>query len=146
MFCFVDTAGIRRSPDSSIENLGIRQSIACINDADIVCVVLDASARIYSDVSTQSPGDFEMLLNQIRQNQSRAVPVCVLWNKSDLVNNPTAAMSTVGEDASFGGVMDSAPRFSVSAETGFGLPDLMKWMVRAVVPTEPDSKTVLPLR
>jgi hypothetical protein len=70
----------------------------------------------------------------------------VLWNKSDLLNKPTAALSTVGEDGSFGVVMDSAPRFSVSAETGFGLPDLMKWMVRAVVPTEPDSKTVLPLR
>ncbi len=155
MFRFVDTAGIRTTSDSCIENLGIQQSFESINEADIICVVLDASATGQEKFSPQSNdagindagiNDPEILFNEILQNDSRGVPVCVLWNKCDLLNDSGIELIQLRGSMTDGFFNRSAAHFSVSAETGFGLSELAAWIVKQAVPEEPGSETVLPLR
>ena len=41
--------------------------------------------------------------------------------------------------------LSGLPIIHVSAHTGHGLPELLEWIRRAVVPQEPDKNTALPV-
>lgn len=121
-FLFVDSAGIRETAASSIEASGISKSKTLATSADIVCVVIDQS-------SVESDTQF---LETLSLPDDRA---CVLFNKSDLTSSTTAKIT----------LNPTVPTFSVSAVTGGGLSEFLHWLVRKVIPDEPDAETVLPL-
>jgi tRNA modification GTPase len=77
----VDTAGIRQALDEA-ESIGIRKSMEALADADLVLVVLDASAG-------ETAEDSELL--RLAQNR----PVIVVGNKCDLGNSGQWTMARV---------------------------------------------------
>jgi tRNA modification GTPase len=99
----VDTAGIRQALDEA-ESIGIRKSMEALVDADLVLVVLDASAE-------RAKEDDELL------EQATQRPAIVIGNKCDL--NREAKIPTSGK----GGQKWGPPIFT-SALTGEGLTEL----------------------
>ncbi|OGH69212.1 MAG: ribosome biogenesis GTPase Der [Candidatus Magasanikbacteria bacterium RIFCSPHIGHO2_01_FULL_47_8] len=109
---FIDTAGIRRKAKVSgeLEKIGIGKSIATINKADIVLLVLDATEPI-TDQDQQLAG--------LLREHTRSVIIIV--NKWDLAEDNTDEFrNNVKKDiyASFPH-LDYAPIVFVSAETGY---------------------------
>lgn len=121
-FLFIDSAGIRETAASSIEQSGISRSRTLAASADIVCVVIDQSSQ-------------ESVSESIHALNLKDQRACVLLNKSDL---PVATNVKTMFDP-------SVPTFSVSAATGSGLNEFLNLLVRKVIPVEPDAQTVLPL-
>ncbi len=95
----LDTAGIRHSHDV-VEQEGVRRSLAAVEAADIVLVVLDGSQDITSD-------DYRVL------DASKGKPIIVVINKSDLPR-------TLGQ------LDSSIVQVSVSCRTGVGLDHLRR--------------------
>lgn len=77
-FLLVDTAGIRRHPETNVEELAIRRSHQVILDSDIVLVVVDP----------REVGDFEMKLANEALDAGK--PVIVTITKWDLVSKEEA--------------------------------------------------------
>ncbi len=109
---FIDTAGIRRKAKVSgeLEKIGIGKSIATINKADIVLLVLD---------STEPITDQDQQLAGLLREHTRSVIIIV--NKWDLAeDNSDEFRNNVKKDiyASFPH-LDFAPIVFVSATTGY---------------------------
>jgi tRNA modification GTPase len=100
----VDTAGIRRALDEA-ESLGVRKSLEALADADLVLVVLDASAPL-------SPEDTD-LLGQVAQR-----PALIVENKTDLSSSELSLLNP------------QLPRVRTSALTGEGINDLRNEILR----------------
>ncbi len=123
----VDTAGIREALDEA-ESIGIRKSKEALADADLVLVVMDASAE-------ETAEDAELM----RLAESR--PLIVVENKSDLVIAP-AGLPKIAQRFSGGTVAqnDRAPEgrlsrthcVSTSATTGEGIAELRAEILRHV--------------
>jgi len=96
----VDTAGIRRARDEA-ESIGIRKSKEALADADMVLVVVDASAP-----RSQEDAD---LLKRLGDR-----PAIVVENKCDLLTTPATAPG----------------RVRTSAITGLGIPELRQEILR----------------
>jgi tRNA modification GTPase len=94
----VDTAGIRHTEDA-VERIGVARSRAALEGADLVLLVLDASAPL-------TPEDAALLA------EVRARPAIAVLNKADL-----PAVLTPAEIA-------GVPTVALSALTGAGLSDL----------------------
>ena len=109
----LDTAGIHRTCDR-IENIGIQKARDCIDTADIVLFVIDAS----------QPVDHEDLYisNQIDPNHS-----ILVYNKIDLLVNATQPWSQAPAD------WDDRFRVAISAKFGDGLEQLKKTVVQLTV-------------
>ncbi|MCU1283966.1 MAG: tRNA modification GTPase trmE [Acidobacteriales bacterium] len=105
----VDTAGIRASKDEA-ESIGIRKSYEALADADLVLVVLDASA---------DDGDIEdnKLLSAIEERKASAI---LVENKADL---PSAKEH---------GAENGFVRVRTSALTGDGIAELRSEILRRV--------------
>jgi tRNA modification GTPase len=101
----VDTAGIRHALDEA-ESIGIRKSMEALADADLVLVVLDASAE-------QSAEDYELL------KQAEKRPAIIVRNKVDL-------------KSSVQGSGDNGQGISTSAVTGEGIDELRKEILRHI--------------
>ncbi|MDR1464042.1 MAG: tRNA uridine-5-carboxymethylaminomethyl(34) synthesis GTPase MnmE [Oscillospiraceae bacterium] len=100
LLCLKDTAGIRAT-DHPVERLGVERSRAALADAQLILLVLDASAPLTSD-------DFALLA------ACAGRPCVAVCNKSDLSRR-----------ADLAAVRASVPRLvSLSAATGNGLDDL----------------------
>lgn len=108
----VDTAGIRESHDEA-ESIGIRKSQEVLTDADLVLLVLDASAGMVADD--------ERLMKLIG-----AQPAIVVWNKSDLVAAAGGITPQSGLPIAPALAAASVPRRAVrtSAVTGDGIAEL----------------------
>jgi len=132
MFQLVDTAGVRAAGASVIEDLGIEQSLEAVADCDLLCVVMDATQP------SVEPRLWQCLAGV-------SVPVCVVLNKADLMDKETLVQNNSDFPAPAGMAADDLKQFFVSAMTSAGLPQLFHWIVRSVVPIEPDSQTVLPI-
>jgi tRNA modification GTPase len=100
----VDTAGIRRALDE-VESIGIRKSMEALADADLVLVVLDASAPIGRED--------QQLLEQVAGRSA-----IVVENKSDIASSPPAVLRC------------QLPRTHTSALTGEGIPELRNEILR----------------
>ncbi len=100
----VDTAGIRQALDEA-ESIGIRKSMEALADADLVLVVVDASAE-------RTKEDNELLA------QAENRPTIVVENKSDLGGN--------------GHVRGTGHSLRTSALTGDGVDELRATILRHV--------------
>jgi len=132
MFQLVDTAGVRAAGASVIEDLGIEQSLELASDCDLLCLVLDAT------LPSVEPRLWQCLADV-------SVPVCVLLNKSDLIKEEQLRAGNFEFPASGEMTPHGLPQFHVSAITSAGLPEFFDWIVRSVVPIEPDMQSVLPI-
>jgi tRNA modification GTPase len=102
----VDTAGIRKALDEA-ESIGIRKSLEALADADLVLVVLDASAPLYSE-------DRELL----QQIESRTA--VVVMNKIDLCNADLPVR------------INSSSQICTSTLTGTGIVELRNEILRHI--------------
>ncbi|HYG59216.1 MAG TPA: tRNA uridine-5-carboxymethylaminomethyl(34) synthesis GTPase MnmE, partial [Symbiobacteriaceae bacterium] len=98
-----DTAGIRETADV-VEQLGVDRSRSMLERADLILLVLDATAGV-------TPED-EVLAGLLPAATERVV----LVNKADLVDP--------GERLDVGGPFKNMPLLMVSAETGAGLAEV----------------------
>ena len=116
--------------DSLPEQLGIVQSLALLRDCDMVCVVVEAT----------SEGFEAALVEKLREVY---VPICVVRNKCDILGNSGKTGVPL-----FASTLDSVQAITgtvnVSAKTGFGISDLLAWIMDTAVPEEPGPETVLP--
>ena len=102
----IDTAGIRQALDE-VESIGIKKSMEALADADLVLVVLDASAPITAE-------DEELL------QQARARPMIVVGNKSDLGTGDQWP------------VVGGQPMVATSALTGDGIAELRAQVLKHI--------------
>ncbi len=77
LFNFSDTAGMRRT-DDVIENIGINRAKLAINEANIVILVMDATA--------QRDADDDLLLNQLKVDAANLI---LVFNKLDCCERRT---------------------------------------------------------
>lgn len=123
---FVDTAGLRASPDP-IEQEGIRRTRSSMDAADIVILVLDSTVG-------WSPED-ERLLDLLGE---RGVPVIVAWNKTDLAKSQlppdTATRELSRERTSASPLQWISRTIPVSAVTGAGLEALRDALASCLAP------------
>lgn len=131
MFRLIDTAGVRSDSDSFTEQLGIVQSLALLGDCEMICLVIDGSS-----------GQFESVL--IDGLDKVQVPICVVRNKCDIWSDfeKTGAPPPASSLDSVHAITASV---DVSAKTGFGISELLTWIVETAVPEEPGTEAVLPL-
>lgn len=127
-FVLVDTAGIRKKPDTSIEDYAIQRSQAAITRSDLIWLVINADEM----------GDHELKLANLAYDSGK--PVIVVINKWDLVPDE-ALKRTEKELAQKLHHIHYAPRVYTSAINDYGIHDMLaeamqlheKWQSR--VPT-----------
>jgi tRNA modification GTPase len=115
----MDTAGLRESADV-VESLGIERSYQAAADADLIVVVLDASAPLQTED--------EQMLERFEPHR----PVIAV-NKSDLAQTPHAIDGSI----------------PVSAKTGGGIEQLRAEILRRLAPeglAAPESGSITSLR
>lgn len=101
----IDTAGIRET-DDLVESLGVDRSMALLEEADLVLVLVDGSQPIRKE-------DRAIL------EKSAARPHLILVNKVDL-GLSSDAQTLLQEEG------DGGPALAISAKTGQGMEDLEK--------------------
>jgi GTP-binding protein len=121
---FIDTAGIRRKSKVSgeLEKIGIQKSIATVNRADIVLLVLDATEPI-TDQDQQLAG-------LLREHIRSVIIVINKWDKADANDDPFR--NEVKEDIykKFPH-LNFAPIVFVSAKTGYRIHQIFPLIKRA---------------
>jgi GTPase len=124
LLLFVDTAGIRRKTKVSgeLERLGIEKSIAAINRADIVLLVLDATEPV-TDQDQQLAG-------LLREHTKSVIIVINKWDQTE--DNSDAFRNEAKKDveAKFPH-LNYAPIVFVSAKTGYRVHQIFPLIVRA---------------
>jgi len=86
-FRFIDTAGIRNTSDT-IENLGIKKSLAKAESSEIILFLIDASAEIESQI---------LELEKLKQSNSEKI--IVVLNKNDIANKSVNLENTISISA-----------------------------------------------
>lgn len=124
-FRFVDTAGLREGSEDQIEELGIQQSYLATSQCDVLCLVSDDAGAWHHQLSLMKLPKHTVLVR----------------NKCDLM----AELDFVQPLRNKSPALSGLPIIHVSAHTGHGLPELLEWIRRAVVPQEPDKNTALPV-
>ncbi|MCA9062063.1 MAG: 50S ribosome-binding GTPase [Planctomycetaceae bacterium] len=117
-FLFVDSAGLRHNAADEIERLGIESVHRAVTLADAVLLVHDITEPHADKPET----DLAI---------PAGIPVARLRNKCDL------ALTQPGSQ--------EPGEFFVSAHTGQGIPDVMKWLVKELIGTPPRVGTPLPV-
>ncbi|MBC7966071.1 MAG: GTP-binding protein [Fuerstia sp.] len=127
-FRFVDTAGLRKSSGDQIEELGIEQSHLAASQCDVLCLVFDddSDAAAWSD---------RLSLTKFPKH------TVLVRNKCDLIPEHDFQQAPSRESPALSGL----PVIHVSARTGQGLPELLRWIRQSVVLREPTKDTALPL-
>ncbi|AXG99297.1 ribosome biogenesis GTPase Der [Deinococcus wulumuqiensis] len=111
-FVLVDTAGIRKKPDTAIEDFAIQRSQAAIERSDIIWLVVNAGDL----------GDHELKLANLAYDSGK--PVIVVVNKWDLV--PDAELKSAEKDLSQKlHHISFAPRVYTSAINDYGIHDML---------------------
>jgi GTP-binding protein len=116
-FLLVDTAGIRRHPETGVEELAIRRSHAVIGESDVVLVVVDP----------RELGDFEMKL--ANEALEAGKPVIVTVTKWDLVGKEEAKKVRADLNLKLSH-LEHLPKLYVSSVTGQNLHKLLSEAVR----------------
>ncbi|GHF96637.1 GTPase Der [Deinococcus piscis] len=127
-FVLVDTAGIRKKPDTAIEDYAIQRSQAAIERSDLIWLVLNANDL----------GDHELKLANLAYDSGK--PVIVVVNKWDLVPDEELKRTEKELDQKLFHIA-YAPRVYTSAINDYGIHDMLaeamklydKWQSR--VPT-----------
>jgi tRNA modification GTPase len=113
----IDTAGLRDSADEA-ESIGITKSREAMADADIVLLVLDATAPLHKEDKAA-----------IAALEHR--PFIIVINKSDLVHAPHLSKA------------DTRPTLETSALTGAGLPQLRSAILSRLINEAPGAEAAL---
>ena len=127
-FRFVDTAGLRTGSKDEIEELGIQQSYLAASQCDVLCLVFD-------DESAVAAWSIQLSLTNLPKHTVLVRNKCDLMTEHDFDQPPDKNS----------GVLSCLPLIHVSAQTGQGLPELLRWIKQSVVPQEPDKDTALPI-
>jgi tRNA modification GTPase len=112
----IDTAGLRESTDEA-ESLGIAKTRESMAEADVVLLVLDATASIHEEDRTT----LAALSNR---------PYLFIANKSDLASNASSAQTL-------------QPSLKTSALSGEGIPELRRAILALVTKQLPGPETAL---
>ncbi|MCD0159125.1 MULTISPECIES: ribosome biogenesis GTPase Der [unclassified Deinococcus] len=127
-FVLVDTAGIRKKPDTAVEDYAIQRSQAAIGRSDLIWLVVNAGDL----------GDHELKLANLAYDSGK--PVIVIVNKWDLV--PDADLKSTEKDLNQKlHHISYAPRVYTSAINEYGIHEMLaeamklheKWQSR--IPT-----------
>jgi tRNA modification GTPase len=113
----IDTAGLRDSTDEA-ESIGITKSREAMADADVVLLVLDATAPLHKEDKAA-----------IAALEHR--PFVLVINKSDLILAPRPSKP------------DTHPTLETSALTGAGLPQLRRAILSRLVNEAPGTEAAL---
>jgi GTP-binding protein len=121
-FLILDTAGIRRKSrvTESVEYYSVNRAVKSIEDADIVFLMIDA---------VEGLSDQDKKIAALAHDKGRGI-VLVLnkWDTMPDVKNTFAAVSD--RIRFFFGKLEFAPIVAVSAETGFGVEELLNTAIR----------------
>ncbi len=112
-YVLVDTAGMRRESKvhDPVEFYGITRALRAVSRADIVLLVVDVS---------REPAKQDARLAALAEERTKAI--VVVFNKWDLVEDPSGARETIEEEfARLYPFLGHAPRLYVSARTGTGI-------------------------
>ena len=118
-----DTAGIRDTTDD-IESSGVAASFGSLDSCDLCLLVVD-SVSGWSEEDTK-------ILSAVR----RESPVAVLLNKTDIASDAAARLPDADRQTTV---------FRVSATTGHGLENVLKWIPSVLVPDTPPLTQPLPV-
>ena len=111
-FVLVDTAGIRKKPDTAIEDYAIQRSQAAIERSDLIWLVLNADDL----------GDHELKLANLAYDSGK--PVIVVVNKWDLVPDEDLKRAEKELDQKLFHIA-YAPRVYTSAINDYGIHDML---------------------
>lgn len=116
-FVLVDTAGIRRRPDTSIEEYAIERSKTAIERSDVIWLVVNA----------EDIGDHELKLANLAYESGK--PVIVVVNKWDLVSDSELKRTEreINEKLHH---ISYAPRVYTSAINDYGIHDMLAEAVK----------------
>lgn len=116
-FVLVDTAGIRRRPDTSIEEYAIERSKTAIERSDVIWLVVNA----------EDIGDHELKLANLAYESGK--PVIVVVNKCDLVSDSELKRTEreINEKLHH---ISYAPRVYTSAINDYGIHDMLAEAVK----------------
>lgn len=117
-FRFIDTAGIRETTDT-IEQQGVKRSLAAISNADIIITLNDITQPLDSDIASQ--------IDAIVANRGDNPP-CVIncLNKSDLIDSSPEPTTT--------------DTIIISTKTKAGIDNLTSRLIDATSALRPTSK------
>jgi tRNA modification GTPase len=113
----IDTAGLRESIDEA-ESLGIAKSREAMAEADVVLLVLDATAPLHKEDETSVAA-------------LGARPFLIVINKSDLIQTPHPMQK------------NPHPILETSALTGAGIPELRRAILSRLVKEAPGAESAL---
>jgi tRNA modification GTPase len=113
----IDTAGLREATDEA-ETIGIAKSREAMAEADIVLLVIDATAHPH-------PEDEATIATLTTR------PLLIARNKSDLTTGPASSPET------------THPTIETSALTGTGIPELRTAILAQISTTTPTAETAL---
>ncbi len=133
----VDTAGLRETSDEA-ESHGVARTHSAMADADLVLLLLDATAAIDANGTLRLPDDDARLLNSLKDR-----PPLVVVNKIDLVR-PTCVDEArpTSVEAVRRTTADEPPSdpAQVSALTGEGIPELRAKLLERVRGSSSDAE------
>jgi len=111
-FVLVDTAGIRKRPDTAIEEYAMMRSEAAVKRSDVIWLVVNADAI----------GDHELKLANLAYESGK--PVIVVVNKWDLIPDEELKRTTRDLDLKLAHI-HFAPRVYTSAVNEYGIHDML---------------------
>ncbi len=119
-FTLLDTAGIRKSSDDIIENLGIQRTVNAIKNSDIILVLFDLSSQLDEE-------DFD-IINTLQKNSNTVIAVLNKYDdKSGLFDKS---------------VIPFKRQIEISCKTNYGLKELINKLEQIAVGSVADSEIV----
>ena len=128
-FEFLDTAGLRSQTHDVVERIGIGKTVEAVRLCD-ACLLLEEAGRNQQIEPT--------VLTALEAYSGK---VAVVLTKYDKVEDRTWGESSQQS----GGAGTGWPIFNTSAVTGDGLRDVTDWLVKSLVPAQPEAHEILPL-
>jgi GTP-binding protein Era len=116
---FVDTPGLFR-PRRRLDRAMVRAAWGGAADADVVVLLIEAHRGLTEGVRS--------ILDGLVQQVPARIPVALAINKIDRVR----AEALLGLSAEMNAARDFAATFMISAEKGYGVDDLRRWLAERV--------------
>ena len=119
-FTLLDTAGIRKSSDDVIENLGIERTVDAIKKSDIILALFDLSSQLNEE-------DYD-IINRLQKNSNRVIAILNKYDKKSGLFNK--------------GVIPFKRQIQISCKTGYGLKELANELEEIAIGNIADSDIV----
>ena len=119
-FTLLDTAGIRKSSDDVIENLGIERTVDAIKKSDIILALFDLSSQLNEE-------DYD-IINRLQKNSNRVIAILNKYDKKSGLFNK--------------GIIPFKRQIQISCKTGYGLEELANELEEIAIGNIADSDIV----